>query len=283
MASSTLRLGIENQVPGSTLASSPSPEATTPIDWLKQEWRARKVVYANPGGEITITGTLDSPQVLEYFVLAGIEHQGIVEIQFIAYLDDNGTPVGQYTSPFVAVSDIPPLGEWRVGIDPYGASVESTAPLNYVVWLDEAVQYDSFEITIRAEGGGDPGPINITTAMMGHKLEFDYSFANEGNNITFLTEPSLVRVASGKYIPSRPQRYSRTFTLNLQQMTDADRVRLRRVEIGEAGNVILVSGYPDKSGWQYNDYNFLCRFANSLGYAHDALNIHSTTMTLVEA
>lgn len=276
-----LRFGIENAIPDMTLSANPAPQAETPLEWLKNEWRARQVVWDNPGAEIVITGTLPASRVADYFVLSGIGVVGDIDTQLTFY--NGGVQVGNetFTSDYVPVSEIPPLGEWRAGIDGYGVARAGGAGDNLVIWLDTPVIYDAFELRIRSEGGGAPTEVRIANLMLGPKLEMLENFGY-GAEFTPMTSPALVQVASGAYLPSRVQREARTLRLDLNRMGARDSEAIARMERNLGGRAFLVSAYPERGDWLAKHTTFIARFFNPLTFVHSTAGNHRTRLTIVE-
>ncbi len=117
--------------------------------------------------------------------------------------------------------------------------------------------------------------------MLGSKLQMQKNFSY-GITARFLTEPNLTQTFSGFYVAAHAQKKAKAVVLNLDQMTDTDKLSLVELEIKLSGKPFLVSIFPDKSNWVKRRYSFLARLADTNSYTDVFEGIHETTLTLVE-
>lgn len=281
MICAPIRFGVSNQLLNANIVATPEP--ITEINWLKNEWRARQVVWGDPTQNIVIDGVLPEAEIAEYFSLPNSTLTGLAEVQLELFSTDT-SETSIIEPEFVQLADLVPLGEWRAGIDPYGVPRGIDNPDVFVIWLDEPVVYQRFRLTIRHSdvAASAVNDVRLRMLMIGNGLQLEQNFSY-GNQIQFLTEPDLVRTASGSHLPSRMQKRSRVLSMSFDSMTDSDRALMWRMEASLGGLPFLVSAYPEHEGWQFNNYTFLARFANALAYKNTFYDIHSVdNFVLVE-
>lgn len=274
MTCTPIRMAADNHVPLAQLAATPAP--VTPLDWLKNEWKARRVKWVNPVAEpIVITGTLPEPQAADVFVLPGHNLTGFAYLKLELFSEANLQGEASYPGELTPLADLIPLGLWRAGIDPYGMPSPEDIPSVFVLWLPEIVLYQSWRLTIEHVADADIADVQLRMLMLGLSTRLENNFSWD-SDIRFLSEPDLVETASGSVLERRRQRESRTLGLSLEHMTDGDRLLLAKLEKSLKGRPLFISAYPAATGWQLNDYSFMARFANTLGYAHVGTNWHAT-------
>jgi len=266
-----IKFGKSNLTPLATLTSSRAP--TTSIDNLKTEFRSRPVVFGTPSSSFSITGTFADYQYINYFSLPGtnLDPETYVQLELFDTTTSDPDLLGMTALP---VYDLLPLGEWRAGIDAYGSDLNATERSALTVWLSSYYKCKVFRLTITANPATDNADLRLRTFHIGESLRLEHNF-DYGLSINFMTEPELVRTSSGSYFPKRAQRESRAMSLDLSYATDNDRAILAKFERRLQGRPFIVSAYPDRRGWQLNEYTYLARFANALSYTHVYEDIHS--------
>lgn len=279
-AHTPLRFGIRNTVPSATLTATPTPNTT--LDWLKDESRARLVVWTTPGGDITISGTLSEYTIAEFFALPGADMLGHAEVQLELF--DGGLLTADVLGMgFVQVAHPVSIGAFRAGIDKYGMPRDIDKPTVFIHWLDRPYVYDSFKLTIRQSEYATAALSDVRLRMLivGQKIEMDYNF-EYGSPITFVTKPSLVQTEGGSWVQTKAQVRSRAMSLTLPQMSDSDRENLWALESELQGSPLIVSAFPTGRGWQFNNHSYLARFGAPIEFSQTFEGIHRTTIQLLE-
>ena len=275
-----LRFGVENYVPISSLTSNPEP--VTDLEWLKDEWRANIVRYTDPSTDIVIEGTLESPQIGEYFALPGSNLVGLARIRLELFTAvDSTTDILNMDAAQVA--PLTPLGQWRSGIDQYGVPRQVDTPGVFVYWFPKALPFAKWRLTISHTNDAIAlaTDVRLRMFMIGGKLQLKKSFS-WGSRLRELTEPQLLTTASGSNVPSGRQVKSRAMVLDLKSMDDNDRMALSNMESVLNGAPFVVSAYPGGKSQRFNRYSFLGRFSNALEYTHNFHDANSSTLTIVE-
>lgn len=277
-----IRIARTNDISLFTLTSSRAP--TTNLEWLKNEFRSRPARWDDPDTDVTITGTLSEQRYAEYFAIPGCNLVGGATVQLKIFETDVSTTDLLNMEPLTITGPIP-LGEWRAGIDPYGAISPTPRYGLLTFWFGEFIQYQRFElvITTPTDYSNEADDIRIRALHIGETLKLEKNFTF-GASITYLDEPELRRTTSGSVLEARTQRESRKFTLSLNHATDNDRYLMAKFERTKLGQPFIFSAHPGAgSGWQFTDYTYLARFGNALGYSHTHSNRHAINrVTLLE-
>lgn len=279
MTCAPIRFGTTNDVPEMTLTSTVTPD--TSLEWLKNEFKARQVRWTDlSSADIVVEGTLAETRVLEYFAMPSANLTSASQVKLEVF-DDAGTKVDILGRDFQDLATPIPAGEFRVGIDQWGVPDDSTIPGVVLIWLDVPTPYRGFRLTIKHGLTDGQDEVLLRMLMMGEKLQLQHNFGY-GGDIAFQVSPELIQTTSGSRFLSRVPIDAREVSLQLEYMTDVDRVRLSKMEKALQGKPFIVCAYPDKSGWQFNDYTFVARFADRISYTQVFENVHSATLNIVE-
>lgn len=275
-----LRFGIGNHVADSVLSADPAPITT--IENLKNEFAARRTVWASPGRDIVIEGRLNDAQVADFFCLPNSTLIGLDEVRLDLFSDAD-LQTQAHTTGTRRLAEPPPIGVFRAGIDPYGVPIDEDRPDVFTQWLPDSVVYRSFRFVIRqSQLTSVAAEIALRMLVIGTKQQMENNFVY-GGQLSYLTPPQLVRTSSGKKFPVRGQQRARTARFRLPMMTDSDRSALSRMETSLGTEAFLVSAYTGREGWQFQDYAYLGRFDDALSYTHRFEGIHATDLIIVEA
>lgn len=274
-----IKFGDTNHVPDMVLTSVPA--TANSLDRLKYEWRDRQALWEDVSGEIVISGNLPEARFIEYFVIAGSNLVGSAETQFQVFLNNVPQLTEDFAVGYTPLASLKPLGYFRVGIDPYGELEAGEREDYFAKWLDAPVEYDRFELRIR--NFGTNATVLLRMLMMGTAFELDKNFSY-GGEISFVTDPELEQISSGAFIQTRSQRKIKAMTFSLDQMTEADRIRFKQMEVTLLGTPFLVSGYPSSPEWQASDYTMVGRLASATKYKHIRYAAHAIdSVTILEA
>ena len=144
---SPLRLGIGNQVENATITATPEP--LTPVDYLKNEFHARQLVFNGlTSDDIVIEGTLDAPDYATFFCIPGSNLSSSASVKLELFETDVST-TDLLGMGFVSIEALKPLGIWEVGIDPYNQSGETTEDNTFIHWFGSLIQYQRWRLTIQ--------------------------------------------------------------------------------------------------------------------------------------
>ncbi|MCP5006160.1 MAG: hypothetical protein GY941_19800 [Planctomycetes bacterium] len=273
---SPLRFGSTNSVPDSTLTVTPTVSTGTNLDSLKNEWRARQVIWDDPATDIVITGTLTETAIGEYLSLpnSNLTEGSTVQLELFE-TSTAGTDLLDMDA--VGITSLIPLGEWRAGIDEYGNSYDRN-PDGFTMWFAEPIQYKVWRLTISNDATAQAAldDVRLRMVLIGEKVQLENNFSF-GGKISFLSDPTLTVTTSGSNIPTRTQRKSRYMELALDMMNVGDRRKIWRLETDLLGGYFLVSAYPEAGGFKQENYTFLGRFSSGLKYIHTHDNIHAVS------
>ena len=256
------RLTSTNRISAFTLTSS--TPADTDIDFLKNEYRARRARFSGANA-YTITG--DHPATLTSDYFAVIPFGGDSINQYRLQLNLGGGNV--YDSGFQTQVQLGyPAGG---GFPPV---IMFPIPLSTI--------FDQFVLDITMGGGQ---VLEIRAILTGFMLQFETGLAYQ-SQASLLTPPQLVLTSGGSNLPRRGQVESRQFAFDLPKMTDADREALYEFERDIGIAPFIVDGFPERTGIMRTQHQFLGRFDSNLAYEHWADppdGRHRSSMVVVEA
>ncbi len=281
MTCSSIKFGKTNCVPDATITATPAVSSGIDLDNLKNEWRARIVKWDDPSVDIVIDFTLSYAVVGEYFSLPNSNLTAGSSVKLELFENTNADP-DLLNEGFTEYGKLLPLGEWRVGIDKFGATYDQN-PDGLTMWFDSPIIFRAGRITItnNAAAQAELDDVRLRMFLIGESMTLSKNFSY-GAEISFFANPHLTETTSGSTVPTRLQRKRRFMSLDLDAMKDGDRFKMRRLEESLQGDFFLVSGYPDKNNWQFDDYTFLARFATGLTFAHKTATSHGTSIGLRE-
>ena len=271
--SGNLRIIFDNI---SDTASLTATSEALPIDYVKRAgrsytWRSTDV------GEQTINGTFASPSYINSLAVLrhNISASGTVRIEFLL----SGSVV--YDSGDVFPSELKPLGEWVVGVDPWGTSSLSLLPTQqFVIWLDNVILADSYRITINDASNPD-GYIQVgrifageyyspeINAEYGLQLEwqdFGENRRTESGSLRTINTGFARRVSFGLDILS-PQEFSR-LTLAVARTPKE--------------NDIYINIYPEQGGVLEASHAFLAKRESNYQTVNNQFDSFSNQLTFNE-
>jgi len=186
-----------------------------------------------------------------------------------------------------------PMGIFRWGIDPWAQSNDcGGAPRAFTLSLCRGIKYRSFRLRIRhgLTALSDVASVDLRMFMLGDMIHMqeNWEYGMTLTRVTApdlsrtrVTAPDLSRTASGSVVPGRPQRKVRAMELTFPCLTDRDRELMAQLEEDLLGRPFIVQAYPNREGFQFNDYNFLARLGNALPYAHMYEDVHEVSNMLL--
>lgn len=279
MISDNICFVTRNEVPITELSSDPVPD--TDINWLKNEWRARRVRWADPPQNIHISGTLPSASIADTLLLTGHNLTGYHKIKVEFFSGANGEGRTTFIQDYVSLASLIPLGLWRAGLDPYGMPDPTQIPTIFVVWIPKIIQYQSWKISIYSSNADLTPNLELRMAFIGVRQQLSYNFG-WGGKLQLKSPPELGQTYSGMVITRRAQKSNRRLSLDLKGMNHRDREIISRLENSLLNTSFFVSAYPNSKGFMLNQYSFLAKFANALEYSHVLAKQHTTKLELVE-
>ena len=123
--------------------------------------------------------------------------------------------------------------------------------------------------------------VSLRMLTIGNKIEMSKNFSH-GNTVRFMDEPDIKRTASGFAVQGKVQNKARLLTMNLNQMSEGDRLKLVEMETALAGRSFIVSAYPDSASWTDQVHTMLGKFTQSLEYTHRTANLFTTQLEIAE-
>ncbi|MFJ5538529.1 hypothetical protein [Vreelandella titanicae] len=225
-----------------------------------------------------ITATLSSPKFLGALVLGqhNISTTGRVRIELLL----SGGVV--FDSEFRLPSEVKPLGEWIVGVDPWGVSNLTLLPTRqFVVWMDEEILCDSYRITINDPSNPD-GYLQLGRIFAGQYYSPDknptYGLTLEwqdfGENVR--TESGSLRTIGEGF--ARALNFDLDF-LNKNGMAD---LTLNLVRAGK-GKEVYINIYPEQGGVKEAAHAFVAKRSSNFSTTANFFNNWATQLTFEEA
>lgn len=125
------------------------------------------------------------------------------------------------------------------------------------------------------------GRISLRMLYIGRSLMMDKNFSY-GNSLRLVTDPDIEMSALGHALSGQNQRLTKKVTVNLDGMTDADKIGLAMMETSMLGKPFMVSVRPGSSEWNENTNSFLANFATALDYGQVLSDKHQVQVNLLE-
>ncbi|MBB3142837.1 hypothetical protein [Halomonas organivorans] len=265
--SNKLRMILDNLHDTATLTASTEG---MPIEYTQRSgrsyvWRSEfQPVVDLP--EQTIEATLAKPAYLDAVVIYAhnISTAGTVRVELML----SGSVV--YDSGAVVATEIIPLGIWRAGIDPWGASALTGLPIRqYTSWIDPVVA-DAYRITIN-------DPANPDDYLEIGRIFAGVTFSPElnpqyGVSLDWLDFTELQRTESGS-LRAVGEGSARRLSIDLAHLSrEGISENTRQLLTAGKRRDIYVSMYPEQGGMLENEHAFVARRGGDYTHTHSAYN-----------
>ena len=254
-----------------TATSEALPAAYTQRSARVRPWRSADT------SEQTITATLPAAKYLDAVVLYRHNLTGAA-IARMEYLHGNNVV---YDSGVVASSDTIPLGQFRFGVDPWGATTVGAIPIQQVAFWTPRTLADGYRITLTDPDNPD-GVLEVGRIIAGetfspkfnaaYNLELDWQEASEHRR----TEGGSLRTVGDDSLARRlPIDLSFIDAYDRRQLTD------QLLRIGKRGDV-YISVFPEKGGLDEAEYAFMGRRENNYAHTHDFFGNWKSQLVWIE-
>lgn len=254
-----------------TATSEALPAAYTQRSARVRPWRSSDAT------EQTITTALPQAAYLNAVVLYRHNLTGAATARLELLF--NGAVV--YDSGLVASSDVIPLGTFRFGVDPWGATTTGAIPIQQVAFWVPTTLATGYRITLSDESN-PAGALEIGRIIAGetfspkfnlsYDLELEYQEASEHRR----TEGGSLRTVGDDSL-------ARRLPINLDFIEPHDRRRLtdQLLRIGKRGDV-YISVFPESGGLDEAEYAFMARRDNNYAHTHNFYNNWTSQLTWLE-
>lgn len=274
MRSKNLRLILTNQHDDGfvTATSEALPARYTQVSGRARPWRSTDT------SEQVITCDLTDVKYLDAVVLYrhNLSDTATVKVELM-----NGTKGVVYDSGEVASNETIPLGKFRFGIDPWGATSLGAIPIEQVAFWLPRTPADSYRITIN-DADNPADYIEVGRIIAGETFSPKYNAAY-GLELTWREASEHRRTEGGSLRTIGDGNLSRQLPVNLDFIEKHDRRQLtdELLRIGKRGD-IYVSVFPETGGLDEAEYAFLGRRDNDYTHTHDFYGNWKSQLTFVE-
>ena len=181
----------------------------------------------------------------------------------------------------VASSDIIPLGVFRFGVDPWGATTTGAVPIQQIAFWIPLTLADEYRITIN-------DPTNPDNCLEIGRIIAGETFSPKFNPSYDLTlewqEASEHRRTEGGSLRTvGDDSLARRLPIDLNWLDARDRRKLsdQLLRIGKRGDV-YISVFPEKGGLDEAEYAFLGRRENDYSHTHNFYNNWKSQLVWIE-
>lgn len=273
MTQPNMRLIVENLHDTAWLDAT---SEALPVRYTQRSERVRAWRSTSTDTQV-ITATLPSPRFLDAVVVYrhNLSSGSRVTLELL-----NGDDVVYDTGP-VNVLGMVPLGEFRFGIDPWGATVTDNLPVKQAPFWFPATLVSSYRLTITDADNPD-GYLQIGRIIAGEVLSPEYNPAygvplvyEEASEHSRTEGHSLRTIGGGEQ--------SRKLSLDLAFVSEIDRQAITNSML-PAGRKrdVYVSVFPERGGVTEAEYAFLARRQDDFQHTHDFFNNWQIPLTFIE-
>ncbi len=227
-----------------TLATPSTPAvASMPVTNLQNQYKGRPM--RRVGVDMNIQGVAAAPDYASAFALAWHNLPGAGDYRLRLY--NSVTPgVGQvYDSGVLPVATPIPLGVFKLGVDPLGATYEqqSIHPSIAALFFDP-IPYQSFQLDINAPGAAS---FDIGRLFLGQSFQPQINYVY-GQPFETVDPSQHIVTGGGSLVTVQAEQYRRA-RVNLQHLDRAERERLsyELVRLGKNAQILLALD-PGESG-----------------------------------
>ncbi|RTR01934.1 hypothetical protein [Halomonas nitroreducens] len=271
--SNRLRMILDNLHDPATLTATSEalPVAHTQRTGRAYVWRSADLA------DQVITATLATPAFLEALVIYRHNLSATATVR-VELLDD--TTVVHDTGA-VTVSGLIALGDFRFGVDPWGATLTDDLPIKQAPFWFSSTAVTGYRVTISDPDNLD-GVMEIGRIIAGQVVTPQFN-ASYGVALEW-QDASEHRRSEGNSLRTLGGGIARRLSFDLAYMDATGRATLSRAFLqgGKAGDV-YVSLYPETGGLDEAEHAFLARRAGNYAHTHDFFNNwRADALTFVE-
>lgn len=178
-------------------------------------------------------------------------------------------------------SEIKPLGEWAVGVEPWGLSDVSLLPTRqFALWLPSITLCDSYRITIMDSGNPD-GYLQVGRLFAGRYYSPEYN-PSYGLTLTWQDFGENVRTESGSLRTiGRGQARQVSFDLDILQRQGLSALTTELSRGGKESDV-YISIYPERGGTLEASHAFAAKRDSDYATSNDYFNNWQSSLTFSE-
>ncbi|QFT84990.1 hypothetical protein FIU88_08375 [Halomonas sp. THAF12] len=268
----TLRMIVDNLHDTTTLTATSEALA---VAYTQRTGRAYVWRSADLADQV-ITATLPTPAFIDALVIYrhNLSATATVRLELL----NEGSVV--YDTGAVIVSGLVALGDFRFGVDPWGATLTDDLPIQQAPFWFPATAITGYRLTIsdpeNLDGVMEVGRIIAGTTVIpqfnaSYGVELEWQDAAEHRR----SEGGSLRTLGGGL--------ARRLAFDLDYMDANGRATLTRAFLrGGKGRDVYVSMYPEAGGLEEAEHAFLARRQDNYGHRHDFFANWRSSLTLVE-
>lgn len=238
----------------------------------------RETLWRSTSTTATLSGSFTETIGMDCIVLGGHNISGTGTIRLILRLAGDVV----YDSGVYAPANNIPLGVWRVGVDPFGATFDDKLSTRLAqIWLPSLTLADEFEFIID-DPGNPAGFVQAQRLLMGQYISPEYNL-DWGGGITWLDSSEHIQMEGGGLETARGV-LRRQFSLALSHLNEADRIQLE-TELAMRGlaSDVFISLYPERGDLREVTHQMIARRDGALSLPHTRARAWTTDLTFIEA
>lgn len=254
-----MRLIIDNVHDGASLTAT---SEALPVAYTQRSGRAYPWRSTDTATQV-IEGTLASAEYIDALVLYRHNLSATATAQ-VELLGDTGVV---YDSGEQPLAELIPLGVFRAGIDPWGASYNDQIPVACSPFWLPVTAITGYRITLK-DPANSAGFVQVGRVIVGLSFSPEYNPAY-GLQLEWRENVEHRRTEGGS-LRSVGEGLARRLSLDLAFMPDNDRAKLTTdlVKRGKASDV-FISVYPEQGGLKEIEHSFLARRDANYSHTHD--------------
>lgn len=267
-----LRMIVDNVHDNATVTATSEalPAAYTQRAGRSYVWRSTDLT------EQVLTATLPSPKFVDAIVLYrhNLSSSSRVRVELLNDVDvvhDSGS---------VNISGLVALGDFRFGVDPWGATLTDKVPIQQAAFWVEATPITGYRVTIT-----DPKNLHdsmeVGRIIAGTTVEPQFNAAY-GLSLEWMDFSEHLR-SEGNSLRTLGGGIARRLSFDLSYMDTNGRAALSRAFLGKSkGSDVYVSVYPEVGGMQEAEHAFLARRDDSYQHTHNFFSNWQVPITFLE-
>ncbi|SDF72924.1 hypothetical protein SAMN05216571_101419 [Onishia taeanensis] len=270
--SKNLRMIVDNLHDTATLTATSEALAVenTQRTGRAYPWRSTDLA------EQVITATLPTPNFIDALVLYrhNLSSTSTVRLELL----NAGEVV--YDTGAVTVSGLIPLGDFRFGVDPWGATLTRDLPIKQAPFWFPATAITGYRLTFNDPDNLD-GVMEVGRIITGQVVSPQFN-ASYGVELEWKEAAEHIRSEGGS-LRTLGGGIARRLSFNLDFMDARGRATLTRAFLrGGKGRDIYVSLYPEAGGLEEAEHAFVGRREGNYGHQHNFYANWRSSYTLVE-
>lgn len=273
MSYPNMRLIIDNVHDEATLTAT---SQALPIEYTQRSGRAYVWRSTDTATQV-IEATLPDIQYVNALVIYrhNLSASATVKIEPL-----NGSSV-VYDSGDQPQAELIPLGIFRAGIDPWGASYNDKIPVTSSPYWMPILAITGYRITIIDPANSD-GFLQIGRIIAGLSFSPEHNPAY-GVELTWRENAENRRTEGGSLRTITSNSKARLLNIDLDFLSDSDRTQLTTelVKRGQGAD-IFVSLYPEQGGVKEIEHAFLARRDSDYSHIHDYYRNWTSNLTFLE-